>query len=877
MKILKQSLIFVVICTLIVCCFSIPTYAKTDTITITFHNNNIMQAQDVFDKKTIDSGSKISSFYDIPEVGDGYVFKGWYYGTASNSQPVDFINDTFSSDTEIYAQWIEVGKINQDSADTTEIGGNKVNDFDLIGVQIREEMYDENYKEVKPAGMRYVASLSNGLLRSVNALSDRKVTSDDGYHNDVEYGFVVTKQSNIDNWLSYAGSNIEEDTYKIQYNGTNVNGINTTKKGVNYQGFVTNVDCTSDDYSDRQIKDHKSFNNYRLFSMIITYDDNQTSAKQEKLTSRAYIRYYDSNGQLRTHFDEYNGTSSYGGCGTSYNNVENHIQETEPFIYYSSIPLCAVDVELLSNENADVTESNIENAVVGMKVVGNKCYMKLMKDTSINQTVNFKNICDFDLQGHKITSLSSASTSWFYNSSIYNGEWELDDAVSGCVLTSGNHKYNNIEFSGSLPTNAVIGASTSSVGNISVTNCSFDIDFDGTNNETYIVNVPTTASNTALTVDNCDINTDNILHKSDAYAFSLKNTAKTHNIKNTSVHSKISYQNSRNFAVITTANTNINNCDLVMDINEATSKGGTNSIIDNRSSGKTTLIKNSNLVTNINQYNNSGLLNVACRESSITNIEGTNNDINVKAQIDRAYTPRCIQATGTTSFSFHKNSKMRIKKQGQITMGHTEAVTMGEKATGYFDYCTIDVDLNLIGSQWGGGGVGVQDNATATFRENEGPVKVHGGCQGIRNGDTTATINVYGGKFSSPTHGGGYFDGKTNIYGGEFYNSYDAGEEPSSLTTDFPLLASERFGGMYVTRNAVVNAENARFIGGLHGLRLRVNGNETNNPIVNLTNCYVKGNSDSISVSVGQVNVNSGTVCIPEITGNGTTIIDNRT
>ena len=48
----------------------------------------------------------------------------------------------------------------------------------------------------------------------------------------------------------------------------------------------------------------------------------------EYFAARAYLRYYDANGMLRTYYNNYTGTYFYGGCSTSFANaralMQNH-------------------------------------------------------------------------------------------------------------------------------------------------------------------------------------------------------------------------------------------------------------------------------------------------------------------------------------------------------------------------------------------------------------------------------------------------------------------------------------------------------------------------------------------------------------------------
>jgi uncharacterized repeat protein (TIGR02543 family) len=259
--------------------------------------------------------------YMRPDIGNDYIFKGWFYDedNDNDSNPVDFQNDIVTGPTDIYAHWDPVEEIVKDSKDDN-INAN-YSTHKLAGVQMRKENVDENSGDNKASGLRIVVSVSNDMLEYFDSLSDKTITADDGSVNNIEYGFVVTKSSNITNWLNFAGEHISN--YELGYNGTNVNGVDTTIANTSdYQGFVTNVDCTASDYSTRNIKDHKKFDDYRLYTMVVNYDNNE-SDKNVDICARAYIRYYDANGLMRVYYNDYDGTNFYGGCSTNYNAVAN--------------------------------------------------------------------------------------------------------------------------------------------------------------------------------------------------------------------------------------------------------------------------------------------------------------------------------------------------------------------------------------------------------------------------------------------------------------------------------------------------------------------------------------------------------------------------
>lgn len=312
---------------------------------------------------------KITHFYDIPEwAGDEYVFAGWYHNstwtatdkpntdasTASNFEADSYPNRGDDNDYHLYAKWIEVGTVNKatgENGDTNNYGNSPIRGFGLAGVQIRgPEMFDSNYNtdyndpnDVTVGGMRFVTSLSERLLSDIDALSAQKVDTGEGTVG-VEYGYAVATEENITAFTNHY--NVEDTSkYKLQYKGRNVNGVDTT--GQNSEGarkdqngklldelngklnadndyyYVTNVNCTrGTTNSGGTIKDdHRNFSEYRLYTLIVTYEGNDADKKNEKIDARSYIRYYDANGKLRVFYNNYSGNRFHGGCMCSYNQV----------------------------------------------------------------------------------------------------------------------------------------------------------------------------------------------------------------------------------------------------------------------------------------------------------------------------------------------------------------------------------------------------------------------------------------------------------------------------------------------------------------------------------------------------------------------------
>ena len=190
----------------------------------------------------------------------------------------------------------------------------------LNGYSVKYDLKGGNINGSTPAfdetGLRFVTSVSENILSQIDNLSSSKP----------EYEYIIAKTDTAKKYVS--GNN-----YKIQYNGKNVNGVDTTES---YK-YIKNINCTSKvgGYGNTVPLDH--FNNksetYRIYTAVITYKNNGTltdeqiqQAKSSNVLARSYIRYTDANGLLRTHYNDYTGTNVYGGCSTNFNYVNSFIQ-----------------------------------------------------------------------------------------------------------------------------------------------------------------------------------------------------------------------------------------------------------------------------------------------------------------------------------------------------------------------------------------------------------------------------------------------------------------------------------------------------------------------------------------------------------------------
>lgn len=277
--------------------------------------------------------NKINAYYSIPDRNDEYIFKGWYYDADNNNDtnPIKWDTDVYPGpeDTHIYAHWIEVGSTDKDANDTKKTGSTSYKGYDLIGVQIRNALKDPNYPDgsdirydddMQPRGLRFVTIVKESILSDINTLFDGKQYAN-YTDNDISYGYVIAKTATAAKYL--------KGTESLEYKDQNVNGVDTS---TTYK-FALNVECTSKiggyitQSTPTNIVDHRNFSTYRLYTTVITYkvggktEEQIEQAKAADILARSYLRYTDSNGLLRTFYNNYGGTCVRQGCSTNYTAV----------------------------------------------------------------------------------------------------------------------------------------------------------------------------------------------------------------------------------------------------------------------------------------------------------------------------------------------------------------------------------------------------------------------------------------------------------------------------------------------------------------------------------------------------------------------------
>lgn len=133
------------------------------------------------------------------------------------------------------------------------------------------------------------------------------------------------------------------------------------------------------------------------------------------------------------------------------------------------------------------------------------------------------------------------------------------------------------------------------------------------------------------------------------------------------------------------------------------------------------------------------------------------------------------------------------------------------------------------------------------INETDGKVVAKGGNCAIGVNDNSAVVNINGGTYSSPNHGGLYnANSKSiNINNAIMYNSKTAGEDTTATCT--------AYGGLYSSGTGAITISNSRIIGGSHCIRIKNEGSGSAN--VSVSNSYLEGQNDVLSLAAGTFTV----------------------
>lgn len=135
--------------------------------------------------------------------------------------------------------------------------------------------------------------------------------------------------------------------------------------------------------------------------------------------------------------------------------------------------------------------------------------------------------------------------------------------------------------------------------------------------------------------------------------------------------------------------------------------------------------------------------------------------------------------------------------------------------------------------------------------ETKGRVFVKGGNCAI-SVDHDAVVNINGGTYCSPNHGGLYNIKSKNvtINNALFYNSKTSGEDKDATCV--------AYGGMYSSGPGTIKVSNSRIIGGNHGIRIKNDTGGSAN--VTIDNSYIEGQNDVLSLAAGTFTVGENVV-----------------
>ncbi len=286
-----------------------PEFTGDSDIFRTYYYNGVHQPEGSGDY-ALNEDNTITAFYDIPVfeyfTHNQYIFKGWYLDPETEERPISW-TDTYSGDVDIYAHWVFVGEVTKEDDGKIYVT-DSYGEYDLIGNQIRtaESNPQAHYGEAG-AGLRFITSLSERVYDEMNAIHTNNSAG-------VEYGFVIA----MADWVEAKAA---DDSYMLKYKHSTINGEDTTES----HSYVMNTPCR---VPDKEVVDHFSGENYRLYTAVITYKnltgDALTNAQNTNFVARSYMRYFDANGLERIHYNNYTGDSrTCGGVNTCYTDVEN--------------------------------------------------------------------------------------------------------------------------------------------------------------------------------------------------------------------------------------------------------------------------------------------------------------------------------------------------------------------------------------------------------------------------------------------------------------------------------------------------------------------------------------------------------------------------
>lgn len=259
------------------------------TATVTYMSNGSQYASD-----RVSVGSTLKSSVPAAPIRDGYVFLGWFsenVGTVSSvnsslvSKAAD-LNANISSDTVLYAGWLDIGTVSRDLSDTVSPAFSNASGFYLLGAQYRTA------DSRRTAGIRFIARISDSLVSGIEAINslNADLQPDSASDKGVGYGFVLGLAKKL-------------------------SSSNMLVKDINAANPATGMAvCPA-------VNTYGDYNGYNLYTAVVVGIPSESY--ETNIAARMYITYYDANDTLQTYYYTENASLSTAGGAyyTSFNAV----------------------------------------------------------------------------------------------------------------------------------------------------------------------------------------------------------------------------------------------------------------------------------------------------------------------------------------------------------------------------------------------------------------------------------------------------------------------------------------------------------------------------------------------------------------------------
>lgn len=255
---------------------------------------------------------------------------------------------------------------------------------------------------------------------------------------------------------------------------------------------------------------------------------------------------------------------------------------------------------------------------------------------------------------------------------------------------------------------------------------------------------------------------------------------------------------------------------------------------------------------NITSYSTSGAksevkgIYSASGESHILKNVTINAKVEYNPSVNNIYSTTGIAAKNGTFDIYNCN----IKIDGYTKQYASTGIEIRENAIVNIHSGTIKVNDSMISDvDCANSGIHVYGNLN--IDESNGKVFIKGGNNAISVNGINSNVNIDGGTYCSPNHGGLYnVRGKSIIIKNALlYNSKTSGEDKDATCV--------AYGGMYSSGPGTITVSNSRILGGSHGIRIKSESGAAN---ITIDNSYIEGQNDVLSLAAGTFTVGENVV-----------------